>query len=155
MANHLARHDTNGHLLKHPTSKHLANECPTASSCRDLTCPTSDSAVVTASGPNANCTCVADTYSLSKVGWFWSGLAGWCASASTDFTLQIECRAGGDWKIDIISVVGGYTYFTGTATLSDITCTGGAFTGSATINGVDNSGSGGPDCSGCTATITF
>jgi len=127
-------------------------------SCRDLTCPNSDSAVVTVAGAEADCTCVADTYNVSNggSGWVWSGLAGFCETPfETDFTLQITCQAGGMWLIEIISVVGGLTYFTGTATTAEISCGGGAFTGAATIAGQDVSGSGGPDCSGCTATITF
>jgi len=155
MAKHLQRDSEGGHLLRRGEAvDHLANECA-AVSCRDLTCPDSDVATVSVAGVAADCECVADDYTIYQAGWAWGGVGGWCEDPDTDFSLDLICQDDGTWLIQIISYVGGYTYFEGTATTAEISCGGGAFTGSATIDGVDNSGGGGPDCSGCTATVTF
>ena len=153
MAKHLQR-GAGGHLLRRGVSvDHLANEC--GGNCNDLTCPNSDVATVTSAGPNGDCTCVSDNYTLSKsIGLSWVGGGGWCDNPETDFALELICQAGGTWLIKITSYVGGYVYFQGTATTAEISCTGAAFVGSKTIAGVDNSPSG-PDCSGCTATVSF
>jgi len=166
MANgHLTYKPATGHLA-YSVNGHLALNCVGESPCYDQECDTEGlgDAVVT-TDCEADCDCVSDTFTYQTYvpdnhQWSWRG--GSCmiyGMFEIDFTLELTCQEDGTWLVKILAmwVVADYV-FSGTFPASAIQCVGGAFTGTVELAGLDASQGGTsplPDCTGCTATVTF
>ena len=103
------------------------------------------------------CTCIEGSYSWwGKTDWHWQWMGGYCDFwGGTDFLFDLECRGDGSWRGLLTSSVSGYTWAEGTATTADLTCVGGAFSGSIDMTGKDLTGDSGPNCSSATITASW